>query len=344
MSADVRSSVEIFTQKPKSIGIVEPLKQKPTGKSVAWIGVGTANDNAAYGAFTEAASILGMEVQNLQAGADAQKEARAIEQARSQGFDAVILSGLLTSSIGPQLQSLHDSGVKVLGYSTSLEGNSGPSIDFSFYSLPEARRFGSIAADWTMVDSSNDADVLVAYPPDIDAAVAQRDGFVDRLSDQCPNCAVNDLEFSMSELGSTLPSRIVSAVQANPNINYLYGVFGASFVGVPEALQQAGVADRIRGVTVGGIPANMQQIADGKVLAASLDQGLHYRGYMLADALGRLFAGQEVPVDVYHGFDMPVQLHTADNIDFNPDLEWSGEPTDFREQFVALWGSETSHG
>ncbi|SEB35094.1 substrate-binding protein domain-containing protein [Rhodococcus jostii] len=335
--ADVQANVDAFMQKPTSIGITEPLKSKPAGKSVAWIGSGTQNDNTAYGSFAEAAAVLNMKATKLEAGADPQKAARAIEQARSQGFDAVVLSGLVTSSVGPQLAALHDSGVKVVGYSTSLEGHTGPSIDFSFYSLPEARRFGGIAGDWTIADSGAAAKVLIAYPPDIAAAVAQRDGFADRLKDKCPSCEVKDLEFSFSELGGALPSRIVSAVQADPDIDYVFGTFGGVFVGVPEALRQAGLADRVKGVTVGGTPANMIQITDGNMLAASLDQGLDYTGYMVADAVARVFAGQEVPVDVYRGLDMPVQLHTADNIDFDPTTDWSGEPQDFREQFTYLW-------
>lgn len=304
---------------------------------MAWIATGTANDKAAFDSFKEAANILGMTVTDMQAGPEIQKEAAAIEQAGSQGFDAVVLSGLLSATLGPQLAKIHDSGMKVIGYSSSLEGNSGPSVDFSFYSLTQARKLGGIMGDWSIADSKSNVNALLVFPPDIAAGVAQRDGFANALKDQCDSCQVKDLEFSLSELGSTLPARIVSAVQANPDINYVFGTFGAVFLGVPEALKQAGLADRVKGVTVGGTPSNMQQILDGRVLTASLDSGLQYCGYMLADAVARIFAGQQVPVDNYNGLDMPVQIHTRENIDFDPTKDWSGEPTDFRDQFKKLW-------
>jgi len=336
-SSEIAATVAKFKAKPTTIGITEPLKALPTGKKVAWIGVGTANDIAAYKSFQEAAAVLGMQATSLQAGSEVQKEVAAIEQARSEQFDAVILSALLTASIGPQLTALHDSGTKVLGYSASLEGTSSSNVDFSFYSLPEARRFGAIVADWMIEDSGGRAHVLDVFPPSAAAGVAQSDGFVDELTAKCTGCKVEKLEFAFSEVGGALPSRIVTRLQANPDINYIYGTFGAVFVGVPQALRQAGI-DRIRGATVGGTPVNMQQIQGGQVLAASLDQGLQYRGYMLADAVSRLLAGQTVKSDVYNGLDMPAQLHTKDNLDFDVTKDWSGEPADFRDQFKKLWG------
>jgi len=335
--AELEANVTTFTKVPTSIGVTEPLKALPTGKTVGWIGNGTQNDLASFEVFKEAAAILGLQVTSLANTSKIEDEVAAIEQAISRHFDIVVLNGVLPSALGPQLKELHESGTKILGYALSIRGFTAPNIDFAFFPNEDGDRFAEIMGDWLVLNTKGPAHILVPYAPDVQSGVEQVNALRSHLKETCPACTMETLDFSFAQIGSTLPSRIASAVEANPEINAIYAPFGAIFTGVPEALGQAGLKDRVVAATASGIPVNMQQIQSGNVLGASMDIGLGYRGYMLADGAARLLAGQTIPTVTYEGFDFPVQVHTKDNLNFDISKAWEGEPADYKTQFKKLW-------
>ena len=323
--------------KPDSIGITEPLAALPTGAKVAWLGIGTENEAASLVDFRIAADLLGFEVTEFAAGFDVAGMVGVLEEVATQDFDVVIMVSFATAALGPQLTAVDETGALIISYGVGEPGFTPDRIDHNFYALEDAELYGSMLADWVVADSGGDAKILGKFPPDFAAGVAQQRGLEAQIAAICPGCSVVPMEFSITEIGTDLPGRIVSALQADPDINYLVATFGQSLVGVPEALAEAGLQDRVRGITANGIALTNQQIVGDTFMKATLDFGPPYRGYLLADAAARLFVGQDVPTEVYLGTFMPIRLHTADNIE-NPDIDSPGAPDDFREQFHALWG------
>ncbi|MYH71355.1 MAG: sugar ABC transporter substrate-binding protein, partial [Acidimicrobiia bacterium] len=322
---------------PSTIGPTEPLASLPTGARLGYVGIGTANEDATGIEFLAAADLLGFDVTVFAAGFDAASQIGILEEMATQNFDVVVMQSYTeAAATSPQMKAVKDSGAIVVSYGTALPGRQNELMDHQFLAQEDSQQWGTLIADWVVADSGGNAKVLATYAADFAAGNAQHEGFVGHLEATCPGCEVVGMDFNLAELGTELPGRIVSAMQADSEIDYVLAGFGAVFIGVPEALDEAGLLDQAKGIGWYGTAFNQQLIVDGRFQVVSQNVGNPYRGYLLADAAARLLAGQEIE-DWSDLFYEPLQFSTADNID-DPTVDCLCAPPDFREQFHALWG------
>jgi ABC-type sugar transport system substrate-binding protein len=109
-----------------------------------------------------------------------------------------------------------------------------------------------------------DVDALVATLPAYASLTAAADGFTSVLTAHCPGCKVQVDNILASNLGSAaVTSSIVSAIESNPKIKYVYAQIGA----IADGLQAAMAAAGITGVAVIGQvpdPQSFQALQEGK--------------------------------------------------------------------------------
>jgi hypothetical protein len=56
------------------------------------------------------------------------------------------------------------------------------------------------------------------------------------------------------ELGAgTVPAKVVAHLQAHPETNYVWGAFGDLTLGVRQAIKTAGLAEKVKVITMNGI-------------------------------------------------------------------------------------------
>ena len=323
---------------PQSIHATEPLASLPTGASVALIGLaGLANEDASGREFLAAAELLGLEVTEFSGGFDPASQIAVLEEVATQNFDvAVVQSFTEAAATSPAMAALKDSGTRVIAYGTSIPGRSNDFMDHQFLAEADSKALGSVMADWIVADSDGTANVLAMYPPDFAAARAILAGFEDQIGAICPGCEVVPFPFSAADIAAALPGQVVSALQANPDVDYLIGGFGQALIGIPEALDEAGLSDQVLTVSYYGVGFNQALIAGGVEQVMALNTSQPFRGYLLADAVARVLTGQQIE-DWSDTFYEPLQFIDASNI-IETDVDCICMADDFREQFHALWG------
>ena len=123
-------------------------------------------------------------------------------------------------------------------------------------------------ADFVIADSGGDANVLYVDIPDFPILAAAADSTNDQFSSECPDCVVNSLDLSVTDLtGGTVASQVVSTLQRDADVDYVFTSFGDLATGLPEAIEAAGMSDRVRIVTAAPNAEQTQGVIDSTVLA-----------------------------------------------------------------------------
>ena len=179
---------------------------------------------------------------------------RMIEQAVEDGVDAIVLSAIDYTRSDAVVEEAVRRGVKVL----TVDSNIGSSA-VSLFIGTDNRDAGRAAALAALDDSSTERLVnigLVNYTAETDNGRQRVEGFREYIDD-IPNARV------VAEI--TAESNTVSATQAAlsllqeyPQINVLVGFNEWMTLGVGNAIRQAGVADRVRGV---GFDSNVLSVS-----------------------------------------------------------------------------------
>lgn len=179
---------------------------------------------------------------------------RMIEQAVEGGVDAIVLSAIDCTRSDAVVEEAVRRGVKVLTVDSDI-GSSAVSLFIG----TDNRAAGRAAALAALDDSSTERLVnigLVNYTAETDNGRQRVEGFSEYIDD-IPNARV------VAEI--TAESNTVSATQAAlsllqeyPQINVLVGFNEWMTLGVGNAIRQAGVADRVRGV---GFDSNVLSVS-----------------------------------------------------------------------------------
>jgi ribose transport system substrate-binding protein len=189
---------------------------------------------------------------------------------------------------------------------------------------------------YTAVESDGKANVLwvtTSYPivvPTLDGADGEG-GFKPTLEGLC-DCPIESLDVPPEAIGVDSPARIVSALQANPDIDYVVSPLGDLFVGLPGALEDAGLADKVTLVTHDQNPTLSAAIEDGTIKAVVGFPGPEEM-FQVTDTFLRYFADVEFSPN---SDDFPSWIITKGHVPSTTENYPLVE--DYQEQYFALWG------
>lgn len=196
---------------------------------------------------------------------------------------------------------------------------------------------GRQLALYTAVKSGGKAKVLwvtTDYPivvPTLDGNEGDG-GFKPTLAKLCPDCTVEVLDIPIESIGVDDAARVVSALQANTDINYVVGPLGDMFVGLPGALADADLSDQVTLVTHDQNPTLSAAVEDGTIAAVVGFPGLEDM-FQITDTLLRYFAGEDFQA---RSDDLPSWIITKGNVPSTTD-DYS-LVDNYQEQYKALWG------
>ena len=149
-----------------------------------------------------------------------------------------------------------------------------------------------------------------------------------------PTARSQTLDLSITDLtGGTVASQVVSALQSNPDIEYVYVTIGDLATGLPEALASADLGDvkmrRPRAQHRAAAVAGRRHVVR---LDAAAPAGVGV-GRGRRDGAPR----RRQEIDQAQHEVLPIEIWTADNV-ATPVEEYEG-PAGYQDQFTALWGS-----
>lgn len=328
-----------FTKDAGEINTDVPLAGPPTeGRSVFFLVLNLPTTQIAQEGMQAAADAVGWDLKTLLMDpTDAQAFASGIEQAVAAGADYIVAAALDASVASGAVDKAKAAGIPILvTFGTDPAEGAENGIHASAASLEWTTTQFAAGADWIISDSGGEANLLFLTIPDIPILKTTDEAVGGQLEAECPTCAYVPLELAPADLGSgTIPSQVVSAIQANPEIDYVYAGFTDMTTGVPEALEQAGLADKVKVTTAAATPDDLRRFEDGSMVMATLN-AQYYAYWLLMDAMLRIDQGDEIDPADYSM--LPVAVADPTNVpsDFPNDTEWLG-PVGFEDKYKELW-------
>ena len=338
-AAEATVGVSDLLDSPTSIGPRTPLSATPeAGKTLIWIECPTPGCVLVGNGITDAAAHLGWTVDRIGHDLTPEGTAGAMAQAVAQNPDAVLISGSVNAFYEDSLAELNERGVPVIDSSSVNEvGGADNGIYGMVQGIPQTTAYGQVLASWIVADSGGSANLLVFNVPDVPVLTGFNAGIGGVMAETCANCTVEIVDVSFADLlGGNVPGLVVSALQANPDADYVACGFGDLCIGVTGAIAEAGLADRVK--LTGALPnaGDFAAIAAGEE-AAFVAAPEYMIGWRKVDILAAFFVGDDL-TEAQTAL-LPMQVITPETTGIVRDSggNYIGV-ADYEAQFLARWG------
>jgi ABC-type sugar transport system substrate-binding protein len=325
----LRAEVQKFSKRPTEIGVTQKLAALPKGKLFIHMRCAAPICVEASIEYRNAALALGMRFKAIDAGATPSSIARAFDQAVSEHPAALISGAIQPQLFSKQLQQLIKGGTKVILYATAPPNP--PGVAAFMFPPKVFTQIGTLLARFVYADAgAKPLKAVYVQTPELAALNFASDAFKKELKRLCAACDMTVLPVQLADIGTGIPTKVVSYLQAHPDTTYVVSQFGDLNIGVPQALKAAGITGK-KLVSTQGSKVNMQYIKNGQEYA-NLISFLNVTYWQVLDVAARALAGQKFTVPP-----VPEQWIRKSNLNFNPN---SPPPygVDYKSEFKKLWG------
>jgi ribose transport system substrate-binding protein len=316
---------------PTELGLPPTEKPIPSGKTVTYVHCGVDVCSTIAKAIKNSADILGWETKVIATdGSPASIKAGWGQVVRLKP-DAAFGSGAPAAAYAGEIKQLEAAGIPVILLATTdKEGNG---ITFSEMQLDEVPLVGKQMASWVVSTTNGDANTLYVDLPTFPILPPVKEGYEAAYEEWCPDCPYESIDLPITSIGKDAPSRIVSHLRANPDVNTVaLGYDGLGF-GLPAALKAAGLDDKVQVIGEAPTETNFAYVRNGEQ-GATVSQAYFEIWANLVDVAARTLTDQ--PIDANTEWEVPWFLVTPDNID---EVGTGHEPLlpDLNEQLEKLW-------
>jgi ribose transport system substrate-binding protein len=320
-----------------TLGISVPLKTKPpTGKQVYWLAGNDQSIEPLTTAVKAATTALGWDYHSIAyTYGDPQSTSGAIEQAVAAHADYIVISGASIDSMGQGLQQAKAAHIPVFDMSGQEEPEgSGNGVYSDPISLDGVVKGSQALIDFAIAESNADAHILYVNYTDSPVLAATETAIKKSLPQLCSTCSITDVDVTSSALGDgSIPGLVVSALQRDPSINYVFFAFSGVFTGVPEAVEAAGLSDRVK---LTGYQLSAEEVAalqdDSLAAGVPLPQG--EMAWAALDEAARYSEGMDLDWPAHQV--LSLTLWTPQNVPSTLKGEWQGI-NGYQNQFKQLW-------
>jgi ribose transport system substrate-binding protein len=263
----------------------------------------------------------------------------AVLQAVNAKPAGIILSAVSTALIGEGLAAAKKAGIPVVDVGgNDKQGTCSTCVNAELSSEAESNHNGQLSGWFLVKDSGGKANVLVLNDSEFPVIKYQLEGLSGVLR-KCSGCKVAEtVSFTGEDLGPKLTSLVQTALQRNPDVNYVYVPYGSAATFVSSAIRQSG-----RDVKIAEYATNapdIEAIRKGEIEVGSVDLPLEYQGWRAVDDMIRLRAGQK-PAPYYGQAETTSRpdQKVLDKNDLPPvGKAWNGDPETYEQNLLKLWG------
>ena len=328
--------VDAYLSAPSEIAQKAPLPQAPPrGEKFIWLNCGLTTCVAQGEGMRKAVESAGWTYEQINYDtANPATLTDAFQQALQRNPTVVAESGIPPeagwASVIPAYRA---AGVPIIASFIATDPAELPEGVVANVSGPEVfDEYAKQVANWFIADSNGQGTAVVqridAYP----ILKSFADSMVKYIEEGCADCDISTVvQNSAADAGSqkVIPG-VVSALQRNKDAGYLLSCDLEFFDGLPSALAAAGLGDvKIAGQSV--TLAGQGLVKNGK-FAMAPSHPSEQAGWIIADVAFRMTMGLPLPDDINA---MPSRTLLPGG-DFPTDVLVE-EPTDYADQFKALW-------
>lgn len=280
----------------------------------------------------EAARKLGWSAQVLDGQGQSQRFNQLMSNAVAQGVNAIIADG-----IDPNLASQGLAAARAKGIPTiSLSEGAAPSPKgFNIDISGNTSQLGTDLGSYVVAKSGGKANVLQLADNEYVTAMNQTNAFR-KVMEKCGGCTLQPtMNFISSDVSTSLQGRLISYLQTHPGINWIDSPYDPAVTGaICPALQRAGLANKIKVVSMLGLQANLQLIQKQQCQVVDATWPQLWNGWAGVDQLIRIL--DKKPTFTPADENLPLVLLDREHMPPNGDYE--GGNVDFRAHYLKLWG------
>ncbi|MGE0066755.1 MAG: sugar ABC transporter substrate-binding protein [Solirubrobacterales bacterium] len=306
----------------------------PEGKSIVFIPTFAAAEGEVIlqeGVET-AAKALNWDLTVIDGKGTPQGYSAAIGQAITQKADGVIFGAIDPNLVLNQMKQLKAAGIPVVVQSNVSEPTEELWVaNVGYRPQLEAEYLAAFLAD----ESQGEAKVLLVEDSEFGIVAARAEAFKPALEELCSACEINaETEFSVTELETKLGPKIGAALQANPDVNYIYAPYDAAVPPMVAAIKQAGLQDEVKIISYGGFKQVTDYLRNQEITVATVANATQWQGWQAYDALIRHWDDLEINEEVTERD--PIKLLTWENPP--PPGQYFEGDADYMAEYEKLWG------
>jgi ribose transport system substrate-binding protein len=334
VNPELVKAVNAASKPPEHVFPNKPIgKPIPAGKKLVFINCGAPACTNMGASFKQAASVLGWNVNEIQAQPTPQSIQAAFSEAVRQRPDGVVSTGFSKELYRRQLDQLHE--MKIPVFSGTGTDPTGPDINLEPLPPASVSKATKLLADKTIVDAGGKGEIgavlLTGYP----IVKIYTDAYLAEIKSACPKCTTKTLVVQPTSIGKDAGAKIANFLRSNPKIGHLFLSYDALGVGLKQAVTAAG-AKYPKTYSWAPDQTGVKALQTGE-RTASIPLDYPEIGWQWADAFARLFTGGTVKPD--DGF----QNFVIWSKDFNNVPASAENPPavqSYQDQFKKLWGKE----
>lgn len=330
-AAEAQEFVAEYLEPPTGIGVDEPLKEKPpAGKELAVISCSLPTCLVWQDEFEQAVAVLDWSVTKLPTDATPEDTLAKMREAIDLDPDGIVINGLPRAVYEAAMPEAIEKDIPVVAQ--MINDPVEPPLIAVQDDIDAFSEVGTVLGNWVIASSDAQANALLVQMANFPIGQQIITSASDTIKENCPDCEAKTITVQAADVGQTVPGRIVSELQRNPDMDYVVLTDASLGVGLVPALREAGLLDRVRITGTNASPEALQGIKDGTD-HSYVQFSVAHAAWQGVDALARHFVGQDIPK-----YTMPVQILTEDNVQDEPAEEvlWN-LPRDKDEQFTELW-------
>ena len=230
-----------------------------------------------------------------------EQEVDDIENFVEMGVDYIIVGPCNSEGIVPVIEEAQSKGVAIGTCDIGIEG-----VEVASFVSSDNYGIGQIAADFIGEQMGGEGQIAILTWPAASATADRAAGFMDKLKESWPNIEIVAEQDCNADRSASL-SAAESIIQANPDIQFIWGANAEMALGAYSATQSLNRTD-IKVVAVDTDSEVMEAVANGTNLVATVSQDPYTMGYKAVENAIKYLNGEEVE-DVY----IECELVTAEN-------------------------------
>lgn len=240
------------------------------------------------GAMEETAAEKGITLRIQYAEFNGPKQVNQLETFVQQGVDAIIVAPKDSAGIAPAIQDVQAAGIPVFTVDIAAHG-----VDVVSHIASDNVQGGRLIGEYLAKLLDGKGKVAIIDQPETASVQERVAGFDEALSkypemtvvQRAPGGGVRDKAMRAA----------MDVIQANPDLNAIFGINDDSALGALAALESAGLQDKVVIVGYDGTPEARETILAGKALKADTVQHPVEIGKATIETIAAYFAGEEVP-------------------------------------------------
>jgi ribose transport system substrate-binding protein len=253
-------------------------------------------------------------------------------QAAAAKPDGVITQGMSRTEFEAGFIEVEKAKIPIVAATSGNTPGESPGIQAEVNS-ESCKTQGQDLGKWIIANSNGEAHVTAYYTQTLHC-VEQRGVELEKALSACSGCTVDLKPIALDQLQTGLPQQITADLQSNPDTNYVVGGFDAIALIAANAVRETGNSEKVGVLGFDGDEPNLQALEKGEIIVADTLWGFGESGWLSADMLARVIAGETPPQNT----DANLMLVEAGNQAeaLQGTASWEG-PVDYQKQFEALW-------